>query len=131
MRISDWSSDVCSSDLAGVIDYDPAELVLTVGTGTPLAEIDTLVAAERQMPAFDPLDHGPLFGRPEGHATIGGIVAAGVAGQQRLSCGSAREHLLGFQAVPGRRAAQRPGDRRRTNATCNDLPQPAAGGWGR
>src|SRR3546814_8003935 len=56
---------------AGVIDYDPAELVLTVGTGTPLAEIDTLVAAERQMLAFDPLDHGPIFGRPEGHATIG------------------------------------------------------------
>src|SRR3546814_19952825 len=90
MRISDWSSDVCSSDLA--------ELVLTGGTGTPLAEIDTLVAAERQMLAFDPLDHGPIFGRPEGHATIGGIVAAGVAGSQRLSCGSARDHLLGFQA---------------------------------
>src|SRR3546814_14603572 len=111
MRISDWSSDVCSSDLAGVIDYDPAELVLTVGTGTPLAEIDTLVAAERQMLAFDPLDHGPIFGRPEGHATIGGIVAAGVPGSQRLSCRSAREHLPGFQAVSGRGEALTAGAR--------------------
>ncbi|API60233.1 FAD-linked oxidase [Tardibacter chloracetimidivorans] len=116
---------------AGVIDYDPAELVLTVGTGTPLAEIDALVAAERQMLAFDPFDHGPIFGRPEGHATIGGIVAAGVAGSQRLSCGSARDHLLGFQAVSGRGEALRAGARVVKNVTGYDLPKLAAGSWGR
>src|SRR3546814_18520078 len=50
---------------AGVTDYDPTELVLTVGTGKPLAESDTLVDAERKMPAFEPLPPGPTSGRPE------------------------------------------------------------------
>src|SRR3546814_5503778 len=75
------------------------------------------------MLAFDPLDHGPIFGRPEGHATIGGIVAAGVAGSQRLSCGSARDHLLGFQAVSGRGEALRAGARVVKNVTGYDLPR--------
>src|SRR3546814_6036363 len=75
------------------------------------------------MLAFDPLDHGPIFGRPEGHATIGGIVAAGVAGSQRLSCGSARDHLLGFQAVSGRGEALRAGARVVKNVTGYDLPK--------
>ena len=66
--------------LAGVVDYDPPELVLTARPGTPLAEIEAMVAAERQMLAFDPFDHGPVFGRSTGAATIGGVVAAGVAG---------------------------------------------------
>ena len=60
---------------AGVIDYDPAELVLTVGTGTPLAEVEALVAGEGQMLAFEPFDHGPLFGAETGRATIGGRVS--------------------------------------------------------
>src|SRR3546814_7526636 len=83
------------------------------------------------MLAFDPLDHGPIFGRPEGHATIGGIVAAGVAGSQRLSCGSARDHLLGFQVVSGRGEALRAGARVVKNVTGYDLPKLAAGSWGR
>src|SRR3546814_4805347 len=51
-----------TTGLVGVIDYDPAELVLTVRAGTPLAEVEALVASERQMLAFEPWDHGPLFG---------------------------------------------------------------------
>src|SRR3546814_15895852 len=78
------------------------------------------------MLAFDPFEHGPIFGRPEGHATIGGIVAAGVAGSQRLSCGSARDHLLGFQAVSGRGEALRAGARVVKNVTGYDLPKLAA-----
>jgi glycolate oxidase FAD binding subunit len=72
---------------AGVVDYDPPELVLTVRPGTPLAEVEALVQAEGQMLAFDPWDHGPLFGRPTGEATIGGVVAAGVSGSRRLTAG--------------------------------------------
>src|SRR5437868_727287 len=76
---------------SGVVDYDPAELVFTVKPGTPLAEIETLVAAEGQMLAFEPWG--------EQGATIGGTVAAGVAGSRRVTAGSARDHLLGFSAV--------------------------------
>ena len=47
---------------AGIVDYDPAELVLTVRAGTPLAQVEALVASEQQMLAFEPFDHGPIFG---------------------------------------------------------------------
>lgn len=116
---------------AGVVDYDPAELVLTVGAGTPLAEIDALVRAEGQMLAFDPFDHGPIFGQPAGQATIGGVVAAGVAGSRRLSAGAPRDHLLGFRAVSGRGEALLAGARVVKNVTGYDLPKLAAGSWGR
>jgi len=78
------------SGFAGVIDYDPAELVLTVGVATPLIDILEIVAEKEQKLAFDPFDHGPIFGRPSGKATIGGVVAAGVAGPLRLTKGGAR-----------------------------------------
>ena len=116
---------------AGVIDYDPAELVLTVGTGTPLAEIEALVAGEGQMLAFEPFDHGPLFGAEAGRATIGGVVAAGVAGSQRLTQGGARDHLLGFRAVAGSGEALIGGAKVVKNVTGYDLPKLMAGSWGR
>jgi glycolate oxidase FAD binding subunit len=115
----------------GIVDYDPAELVLTVRAGTPLDEVQALVAGEGQMLAFDPFDHGPLFGRPAGAATIGGVVAAGVAGSQRVSSGSARDHLLGFTAVSGRGELLVAGARVVKNVTGYDLPKLAAGSWGR
>jgi glycolate oxidase FAD binding subunit len=77
------------SGLSGVVDYDPAELVLTAKPGTPLSEIAALLTAEGQMLAFDPFDHGPLFGRPTGAATLGGVLAAGVSGSRRVSAGRA------------------------------------------
>ncbi|HEX7694505.1 MAG TPA: FAD-binding protein, partial [Sphingomonas sp.] len=75
---------------SGVVDYDPPELVLTVKAGTPLAEVQALVADKGQMLAFDPFDHGAMLGGADGEATIGGIVAAGVAGPTRVSRGAAR-----------------------------------------
>jgi glycolate oxidase FAD binding subunit len=119
------------SAFASVIDYDPAELVLTAGAGTPLAHIEALVASENQMLAFEPFDHGPLFGRPAGAATIGGVVAAGVAGSRRVSGGSARDHLLGFKGVSGRGEAFVAGAKVVKNVTGYDLPKLAAGSWGR
>jgi len=116
---------------AGVIDYDPAELVLTIGAGTPLAQVEALVAAEGQMLAFEPLDHGPLFGMPAGEATIGGAVAAAMAGPGRLTGGGARDHLLGFTAVSGRAECFVGGGKVVKNVTGYDLPKLMAGSWGR
>lgn len=116
---------------AGIVDYDPPELVLTVGAGTPLAEIEALVAGQNQMLAFEPWDHGPIFGKPAGTATIGGVIAAGVAGPQRLSNGSARDHLLGFEAVSGRGERFVAGAKVVKNVTGYDLPKLVSGSWGR
>ncbi len=117
--------------LSGVIDYDPSELVLTVLPGTPLHEVESLLDCQQQMLAFEPFDHGPIFGNAPGRATIGGIVAAGVAGSQRLTCGSARDHLLGFKAVSGRGELFVGGAKVVKNVTGYDLPKIMAGSWGR
>ncbi|MCZ6588479.1 MAG: FAD-binding protein, partial [Alphaproteobacteria bacterium] len=42
------------SRLSGISLYEPEELVLTAGAGTPLAEIEAAVAAEGQQMAFEP-----------------------------------------------------------------------------
>lgn len=119
------------SELSGVIDYDPAELVLTAKPATPLTMVSDLLASEGQMLAFEPFDHGPLFGRPAGAATLGGVLAAGVAGSRRLSAGGARDHLLGFKAVSGRAERFTAGAKVVKNVTGYDLPKLAAGSWGR
>jgi len=117
--------------LSGVVDYDPAELVLTVLPGTPLSDVQQLVASAGQMLAFEPFDHGPIFGQPVGQATIGGVVAAGVSGSQRISSLAARDHLLGFRAVSGRGEVFCAGAKVVKNVTGYDLPKLAAGSWGR
>lgn len=119
------------SAFAGVIQYDPAELVLTTGAATPLSEIQALVAESGQMLAFEPFDHGPIYGRPTGRATIGGVIAAGVAGSQRLSHGGARDHLLGFEAVSGKGERFVAGGKVVKNVTGYDLPKLASGSRGR
>lgn len=116
--------------LVGVVDYEPSELVITVRPATPLAEIDALLASRNQMLAFEPWDHGPLFGRPSGAATIGGIVAAGVAGSRRVSAGGARDHLLGFTAVSGRAELFKGGGKVVKNVTGYDVSKVMAGSWG-
>ena len=108
---------------SGVIDYDPAELVLTAGAGTPLAEIEALVASKNQMLAFEP------HGAPG--STIGGVVAAGVSGSRRVSRGAVRDHLLGFKAVSGRGEAFVGGAKVVKNVTGYDLPKLACNSWGR
>src|SRR5215468_12328969 len=58
------------SALSGVTLYEPAELVLSARAGTPLAEIEALLAANGQQLAFEPMDFGPLLGTPADSATI-------------------------------------------------------------
>lgn len=109
--------------ITGVVDYDPAELVLTLRPGTKLAEVQALVAGEGQMLAFEP------WGDPG--ATVGGTIAAGVAGARRVTAGSARDHLLGFTAVSGRGETFVAGGKVVKNVTGYDLPKLMAGSWGR
>jgi len=79
---------------AGVVSYEPTELVVTVKAGTPLAELETLLATQGQALAYEP----PHFGAA---ATVGGMVAAGLAGPSRAHAGGVRDHLLGVQMLNG------------------------------
>jgi glycolate oxidase FAD binding subunit len=89
-------------DHAGVIDYEPSELVLTARSGTPLSEIEARLAQHRQMLAFEP----PVFGPA---STLGGVVAAGLSGPRRPFVGAVRDFILGVTVLDGQGRALRLG----------------------
>ena len=118
------------SALSGVTLYEPEELVLTAKAGTPIAEIEALVASKNQQLAFEPMDYGPLLGGPAGRGTIGGVLAANVSGPRRIKAGAARDHFLGLTAVSGRGETFKSGGRVVKNVTGYDLCKLMAGSWG-
>lgn len=79
----------------GVVAYEPTELVVVARCGTPLAELESLLASHGQMLAFEPPHFGP-------GATVGGCVATGLAGPRRASAGSLRDFVLGAKLIDGR-----------------------------
>ncbi len=94
---------VDTTTLNGVISYEPSELVVTVGAGTPLAELEALLAEQGQCLPFEP----PHFswsgtGAGQGPATVGGMVACGLAGPARASVGGVRDYVLGVKMLNGR-----------------------------
>jgi glycolate oxidase FAD binding subunit len=118
------------SGVTGVVDYAPEELVVTLRAGTPLHEVEALLAQRNQMLAFEPPDLGPLLGRASGEGTLVGALMGNFAGPRRLSAGAARDHLLGFSGVNGRGEAFKSGGRVMKNVTGYDLSKLLAGSWG-
>src|SRR5215470_1502212 len=118
------------SGLSGVILYEPEELVLSAQTGTPLDEIEALLAAKGQHLAFEPIDYGPLLAGVTSRGTIGGVLAANLCGPRRIAAGAARDHFLGFEAVSGRGESFKSGGRVVKNVTGYDVSKLIAGSWG-
>lgn len=118
------------SGLSGIVDYAPEELVVTLRAGTPMREVEALLAQRNQMLAFEPPDLGPLLGQAPGQGTLVGAVMGNLAGSRRLSAGAARDHLLGFSGVNGRGEAFKSGGRVMKNVTGYDLSKVLAGSWG-
>src|SRR5215469_11177460 len=118
------------SRLSGVVDYAPEELVVTLRAGTPLREVEALLAQRNQMLAFEPPDLGPLLRQQAGQGTLVGTLMGNLAGPRRVSAGAARDHLLGFSGVNGRGEAFKSGGRVMKNVTGYDLSKLLAGSWG-
>lgn len=118
------------SELSGVTLYEPAELVLTAHSATPMREISEFLAAQGQHLAFEPPDLGLLWGLPAGAGTIGGCLAVGLGGSRRLAAGAPRDHFLGFHAVNGFGEPFAAGGRVVKNVTGYDLPKLMAGSFG-
>ena len=77
----------------GIVDYDPSELVVTVRCGTPLAELEALLASHGQMLGFEP---PRILG-----ATVGGMFASGLSGPRRTTAGAVRDFTLGAVLMDG------------------------------
>jgi glycolate oxidase FAD binding subunit len=107
----------------GIIDYEASELVITARCGTPLAEIETVLAERGQFLAFEP----PAF---DGDPTIGGVIAAGLSGPRRIYAGAARDFVLGATLLDARGELLRFGGRVMKNVAGFDVSRLLCGSLG-
>ncbi|MCB6179135.1 FAD-binding protein [Rhodobacter sp. Har01] len=115
--------------ITGVRLYEPAALTLVAAAGTPLAEVEAVLAAERQRLAFEPADLRGLLER-DGVSTIGGVAAENASGPRRVQVGAARDAMLGVRFVDGTGAVVANGGRVMKNVTGYDLVKLMAGSRG-
>lgn len=108
---------------AGIISYEPSELVVTVRGGTPLAELEAALAEKGQCLAFEPPHFGP-------GATVGGMVAAGLSGPARASVGAVRDFVLGARCINGKGEDLTFGGQVMKNVAGYDVSRLLAGSWG-
>lgn len=108
---------------AGILAYDPTELVITARSSTTLAEIDAALAEQNQMLAFEP----PHFGAG---ATIGGVVAAGLSGPRRQAVGAVRDFVLGVVLMDGKGDVLRFGGQVMKNVAGYDVSRLLTGSMG-
>ncbi len=107
----------------GIVHYEPTELVMTARAGTPLAEIEALLAEHNQMLAFEP----PHFGAG---ATLGGAIASGLSGPRRPYVGAARDMVLGVYLINGKGERLRFGGEVMKNVAGYDISRLMAGSLG-
>jgi glycolate oxidase FAD binding subunit len=108
---------------SGIVEYDPAELVITVKAGTALRDINSALAKNNQYLPFD----APNFST---ESTIGGVVAAGLSGPIRPWTGSVRDYVLGIECIDGRGDHLRFGGRVMKNVAGYDVSRLIVGSMG-
>ncbi len=138
-----------TTELKGVEEYQPEELTFTALAGTPLAEIEAMLAQRRQMLPFEPPRFAEVLaaygaqqppatetaGAAVDHSaddagTLGGVVSVGMAGPRQILRWSVRDHVLGFSAVNGRGELFKAGGRVVKNVTGYDLPKLMSASFG-
>lgn len=110
-------------DHSGVVDYDPTELVVVVKSGTPIVELESVLAASQQMLAFEP----PRFG---GKGTVGGMMATGLSGPRRMSAGAVKDFVLGMTVLDEQATPMRYGGTVMKNVAGYDLSRLHTGAMG-
>ena len=108
--------------ITGITLYEPAALTLVVRAGTPLAEVEAVLAAENQMLGFEP--------DPRPGSTIGGVAASNASGPRRVLAGACRDAMLGVRLVTGDGRIVKNGGRVMKNVTGYDLVKLLAGSRG-
>lgn len=110
--------------LAGVVDYQPTEFVITAWAGTPVAEVQKLLAEHGQYLPFDPL-------LVERGATLGGTVAANACGPERYRYGGVRDFIIGVRFIDGNGHLIQGGGKVVKNAAGFDYPKLMVSSLGR
>jgi glycolate oxidase FAD binding subunit len=119
-------------DLSGfsrIESYEPEELILDIGAGATLADVETLIDGKNQHLAFEPPDFSAVLS-VKGSGTIGGLVACNLSGPRRIKAGAVRDHILGVRGVTGAGDIFKAGARVVKNVTGYDLPKLMTGSFG-
>ena len=81
------------TDLSKVIEYPAEDMTITVQAGMTIRELSNILAERGQQL--------PLDAPQADQATIGGVLATNTSGPRRFGFGTARDYLIGVQAVDG------------------------------
>ncbi len=108
---------------AGILNYQPKELVVTARCGTTLADLQAVLAEQGQMLPFEPPSFGP-------GATIGATIACGLSGPARPYAGAARDLVLGTRVLTGRGQVLRFGGEVMKNVAGYDISRLMTGAYG-
>jgi glycolate oxidase FAD binding subunit len=126
-----------TTGFAGITSYEPSELVVTVRAGTPLAELEAVLAEKNQCLPFEPPHYGLTWGDvpllppfATAQTTVGGMVAAGLSGPSRASAGGVRDFMLGVDMVNGKGEALHFGGTVMKNVAGYDVSRLMAGSLG-
>jgi glycolate oxidase FAD binding subunit len=121
--LADGAAPMCTDRLQGIVEYNPSEFTITAMAGTKLVDLQATLLEHGQFMPFDPprIDQG---------ATLGGAVAAGISGPNRLRFGAIRDFILGVQMIDGTASLVRGGGKVVKNAAGFDLPKLMVGSWG-
>jgi glycolate oxidase FAD binding subunit len=120
--LSGWGN-LTMNEVSGVLEYNPQEYTFTALAGTPVKEVQALLAKNGQYMPFDP----PLL---EVGATLGGTVASGLSGPGRYRFGGVRDFLLGVKFVSGEGQLVTGGSKVVKNAAGFDFPKLMVGSLG-
>ncbi len=129
-RPNKTSALVDLSKISAITLYEPQELVMTAGGGTPIEDIQAILSENQQQLAFEPPDLSILYGGIKGAGTLGGIISTNLSGPRRIQSGAARDFCLGFDAISGRGEEFKSGGRVVKNVTGFDLAKLLSGSFG-
>jgi len=107
----------------GIVEYTPSELVISAHAGTPLTDLEAVLAQAGQMLPFEP----PHFGDT---ATLGGSIACGLSGPRRPYAGAVRDFVLGVNCINGKGEYLRLGGQVMKNVAGYDLSRTLTGSLG-